>query len=128
MPKIKITRTRITNQAALFEHTTIIEILSWRASGGGFVGGGKCIGKTKLIGACRIEDVKEIVGIRDEDGEVIYQESSWSTDVFLGKSSRKAWWNEFMEIDLIEIDDGMWIDPAGGVHHEDEDDPAKMYE
>ena len=25
-------------------------------------------------------------------------------------------------------DDGMWIDPAGGVHYGDDDDPAAMYE
>ena len=26
------------------------------------------------------------------------------------------------------FDDEMWIDPAGGVHHGNEDDPARMYE
>lgn len=25
-------------------------------------------------------------------------------------------------------EDGLWVDPAGGVHSEDEDDPAAMYE
>lgn len=24
--------------------------------------------------------------------------------------------------------EGYWIDPAGGLHHPNEDDPAKMYE
>ena len=25
-------------------------------------------------------------------------------------------------------EEGYWIDPAGGIHHEDDEDPARLYE
>jgi len=37
-------------------------------------------------------------------------------------------WTKLFPPDKEEEDDGTWIDPAGGVHTGDDDDPAKMYE
>jgi hypothetical protein len=37
--------------------------------------------------------------------------------------------NQIKEAKLEKLEDrGMWVDPVGGIHYDDEDDPAKQYE
>jgi hypothetical protein len=43
------------------------------------------------------------------------------------KPTKPGNWNWYPDFGWID-EDKQWIDPAGGLHNNDEEDPAKMYE
>ena len=83
--------------------------------------------KTELKPSDWYELAKEIAKIKGfEPGPKMKQKLEELVDLL--KKSFDG--NEFM-FDMEEVDDilnGVWTDPAGGKHSEDDDDPAAMYE
>lgn len=66
-----------------------------------------------------IPHTEAYVLITDQRGHAA---SSWKSDVFLVGGTKEG------EMSIKQYFDEEWIDPAGGIHRGDDEDPASMYE